>query len=392
MSDRLETFWVRDGELMVQDSESDAELLPVSYRFGRLEIGDGLDYVDLYAQRPLRIDSTQTQIGDYTFYFSSEEDEKEWNEMFVIPQVRFVKYIKELGKGQFSRVFLGTTNASNKPLALKVTTRDQQAVIDAEKEAYRNFNNPFIVKADFCLVRNMEEIFGIEYVEGGDLYQRIMDGPISDADVRLYASEILLALEYIHYKGYVYRDLKPENILICGDGHVKLADFGFVKYIEDTGKTHTFCGTVNYMAPEVIKREEYGFEADIWAFGVLVFEMLLGYPPYYSENQAELMDLIIANEIEFDDDADYCLVEFFNTVMKSNPKERPSWEKIKELTLFEGIDWMYVEEKLYLPEYIPTTESIEAKIEKTTPRMFGSMPQTFNVPGFEYTCPMPIEI
>ena len=122
-----------------------------------------------------------------------------------------------------------------------------------------------------------------EFVSGGELFSRLRkEGRFANDVALFYATEILHALQYLHTKDTVYRDLKPENLLINKDGHIKLADFGFAKIIEND-RTYTLCGTPEYLAPEIIKGNKvgYGKSVDWWALGILIFEMLSGYPPFY---------------------------------------------------------------------------------------------------------------
>ena len=112
-------------------------------------------------------------------------------------------------------------------------------------------------------------------------------------------AEIALAVEYLHSKQIAHRDLKPENVLIGADGHVRLTDFGFAKKIED--KTYTFCGTPDYLAPEIILGQGYDRGADWWAFGVLLFELLTGYPPFYDTNLEKKYCRILKGFFEFPD-------------------------------------------------------------------------------------------
>lgn len=124
----------------------------------------------------------------------------------------------------------------------------------------------------------------LEFVIGGDLFDLLRDEQYFNNDVALfYASEIILTLEYLHSRNIVFRDLKPENILIAKDGHIKLTDFGFAKDITD-GRTYTVCGTPEYMAPEVVNKDGHGKAADWWSLGIIIFEMLAGYSPFYDEN------------------------------------------------------------------------------------------------------------
>jgi protein kinase X len=142
----------------------------------------------------------------------------------------------------------------------------------------------------------------LEYIAGGELFSRLRKEGRFSIDVALfYSSEILLALQFVHKNDVVYRDLKPENLLIDHTGHIKLADFGFAKVLEDD-RTFTLCGTPEYLAPEIVKgskRTGYGKSVDWWALGILLFEMLAGYPPFYDCEPQGIYRKILAGIIEF---------------------------------------------------------------------------------------------
>ncbi len=128
----------------------------------------------------------------------------------------------------------------------------------------------------------------IEFAIGGDLFDLIKDEEAFSNDVALfYATELVLTLEYLHQQRIVFRDLKPENVLIGCDGHIRLGDFGFAKKIHKE-KTYTICGTPEYMAPEVLNKEGYDESVDWWALGVIIFEMLVGYSPFYDEDPMKI--------------------------------------------------------------------------------------------------------
>lgn len=115
-----------------------------------------------------------------------------------------------------------------------------------------------------------------------------------ESKTRFYAAEIILALEYLHSKGIIYRDLKPENILIGADGHIKIADFGLSKQgIEDGAKTYTFCGTPEYLAPEILQAKGHDKAVDYWSLGALIYEMLTGAPPFYSRDKQQMFRNIL---------------------------------------------------------------------------------------------------
>lgn len=138
----------------------------------------------------------------------------------------------------------------------------------------------------------------MEYVSGGDLMWHIQREPFSERRAKFYACEVLLALEYFHSQGIIYRDLKLDNIMLGLDGHIKVADYGLCKENMQYGNTTgTFCGTPEFMAPEILLEQKYGRAVDWWAFGVLVYEMLLGQSPFRGEDEDEIFDAILEDEI-----------------------------------------------------------------------------------------------
>jgi len=137
-----------------------------------------------------------------------------------------------------------------------------------------------------------------EYVQGGEIFRLLRKEGQFPNDVALfYTTEILLALEYLHERDIAYRDLKPENLLIASDGHLKITDFGFAKKITD--RSFTLCGTPEYLAPELIMSTGHNKGVDWWALGVLIFEMLAGYPPFYDTNTYEIYKKISIGYFDF---------------------------------------------------------------------------------------------
>lgn len=138
---------------------------------------------------------------------------------------------------------------------------------------------------------------------GGELFSLLVELRVVPVDTaRVYAAQVLLALEYIHNSGHVYRDLKPENMLLAGDGHLKLADLGFCKPLKRGEKTYTTCGTADYMAPEVMLCQGHDKAADYWAFGVFIFEMLAGCAPFESRSESERYNKILRGLLVFPED------------------------------------------------------------------------------------------
>lgn len=167
--------------------------------------------------------------------------------------------------------------------------------------------HPFIVSLEYAFQTKDKLYIALEYVPGGDMFQHLsITECFSEARAQFYAAEIILALEFLHSKNIIYRDLKPENLLIDAEGHIKLTDFGLAKELQTTEssapRTKTFCGTNEYLAPEVILGLSYGESVDWWALGVVVFEMLTGWPPWSEESREMLFKRIIAEPLCVDDE------------------------------------------------------------------------------------------
>jgi serine/threonine protein kinase len=198
----------------------------------------------------------------------------------------------------------------------------------------------------------------MDYVSGGELsgYVRITQG-LQTYPARFFASEVALALLYLHGLNIIHRDLKPENVLLDSEGHVKIADFGFAKVVKV--RTYTFCGTAMYMAPEIITGAGHGKAADWWAFGVFVFELLTGTTPFVGRRQ-EVYWQACQDEVRFpsrmaDDERD-----LIGSLMTRDPSRRlgsgracSEASAVKMHSWFNSLDWDLVLQKYYPPPLVP---------------------------------------
>jgi len=214
---------------------------------------------------------------------------------------------KTLGTGSFGRVRFATYNPGNPSkdfYALKILKKSaiirlkQVDHISSEKEILMTLQHPFIVNLYGCFHDPRYLYLVLEYVVGGEFFTHLRKAGRFDNDTsRFYAAGITTIFEYCHSKNIIYRDLKPENVLLGRDGYVKLTDFGFAKQIEY--RTYTLCGTPEYIAPEVLLNKGHGKPVDWWTLGILVFEMLVGYPPFVDEDPMGIYQKILSGKIVF---------------------------------------------------------------------------------------------
>lgn len=207
----------------------------------------------------------------------------------------FVTY-SLLGEGSYGKVVLVKKKDSGKQYAMKILKkkmieqRNQVEHTMSERRILEAINHPFIVKMDYAFQSASKLFFVIDYCPGGELFFYLSQiGRFKEEAAKFYAANILLGLEYLHSKNIIYRDLKPENVLVDADGYVKITDFGLSKEnISGNHQASSLCGTAEYLAPEIIDRNPYGKPADWWSFGALICEMLIGQPPFYSQDRERL--------------------------------------------------------------------------------------------------------
>ncbi|KAK8892456.1 hypothetical protein M9Y10_029685 [Tritrichomonas musculus] len=260
--------------------------------------------------------------------------------------------INVIGRGHFSTVYLAKLfYPTEEYIAIKVT-EERNEIAQNEQNLMSKLHNPFIVDFKFYFEFEGKSYLGLEYSSAGDLLNRF-DFEVTKRDAKIYASELLLGLDYLHSQGIVLRDLKPENVLIGHDGHLKISDFGLAKFLGKGNLTRSICGTADYCAPEVLKDEEYGMPADVWSYGVVIYELLYGNSPFYCENQMKMYEKITQGTVQFPEDATDDEIEILTSLFKKDPNERPTLEELKKKSFFNSIDWNYISEKKYETDFIP---------------------------------------
>jgi len=278
-------------------------------------------------------------------------------------------FLAVLGKGNFGKVMLAEEKKSAQLYAIKVLKKefiidnDEVESTRSEKRVFLTAareRHPFLLGLHSCFQTETRIYFVMEYVSGGDLMLHIQRKQFSLRQAKFYASEVLLALEYFHQNGVIYRDLKLDNILLTLDGHVKVADYGLCKEQMWYGQTtSTFCGTPEFMAPEILLEQRYGRAVDWWAFGVLTYEMLLGQSPFRGDDEDEIFDAILEDEPLYPITMPRDAVSILQKLLTRVPQRRlgsgkEDAEEIKRQPFFKDVSWDDVLNKRIPPPYFPT--------------------------------------
>ncbi len=242
-----------------------------------------------------------------------------------------------------------------------ILEHDQVSHTLLEKKILQNLNYHFLVGMPFCFQTQERIYFVMNFIRGGELFHHLHNCKFfPEEKAKFYAAIIGLALEYLHTHGIVYRDIKPDNILIDEDGYLKLADFGMAKMLKDQEKAFSLCGTPEYFAPEIITREGHNKSADWWSYGILLYEMLFGIPPFYSKNTEKMFDLITKAELKFpkkikiSESAEDLITKLLIKDQDLRLGAEGGFETIKNHSFFKGFDFKALEEKKLKAPFIPT--------------------------------------
>ena len=303
--------------------------------------------------------------------------------------------IKIIGKGAFGEVRICKYIPTNDIVAIKkmkkeeMHKKNQILHVRAERDVLSEARNQWIVELKFSFQDQKFLYLGMEYLPGGDLMTLLMEREIlPEEDAKFYAAEMVLAIESVHEMGCIHRDLKPDNVLIGKDGHIKLSDFGLSKKLDvfldknnkfitnpdikdynNTNSNSSYAeqfrlfknmkskkrrekafstvGTPDYIAPEVFKQQGYGQEIDWWSLGVIMFEMMIGYPPFYSDSSTETCKKILnwKDHLEIRKEANISkeAVDILTKLINDPEKRlgRNGAEEVKQHPFFKNVNWKY---------------------------------------------------
>lgn len=280
--------------------------------------------------------------------------------------------IKFVGRGTSGRVFLVKEKATKKEYALKVLKKSRLIKLNqvknvlSEKKIQQSLSHSFIVKLHYTFQDEEYVYFVMDYIQGGELFSYLQEAKyFSESVARFYLSEIYITLRHLHSKGVVYRDLKTENILLDENGHIKLADFGLAKEgISEYSLTNSFCGTGEYIPPEVIDHLDYGFGFDWWGFGIIMYEMIFGIPPFRDISLGCLFNQIkytnpsyshIDSRVKVSKDE----IDLLKKLLNKNPSSRIAPEDIPFHPFFKGVNFALVNKKEVAPPITPASPEEE---------------------------------
>jgi p70 ribosomal S6 kinase len=282
--------------------------------------------------------------------------------------------LRVLGKGGYGKVLQVrkiTGADKDRIFAMKVLKKaslicnqKDTAHTKAERNILEAVKSPFICDLLYAFQTGRKLYLILEYLSGGELFVHLeREGILMEDAATFYLAEIVVALEHLHSQGIIYRDLKPENILLDFRGHVKLTDFGLCKEsIEGDQKTHTFCGTIEYMAPEILMRIGHGRAVDWWSLGALAFDMLTGGPPFTAENRKKTIDKILKSRLSLPAYLSAEARDFIKRLLKRHVETRlgsgpADADDIKEHAFFRYMNWDSVYRRELEPPFKPNIQS-----------------------------------
>lgn len=265
-----------------------------------------------------------------------------------------------LGKGSFGEVYLVEKMSSKKLYAMKVLRKDRilnqnlTRYARTERNVLSIMNHPFIVKLNYAFQTENKLYLLLDYCPGGDLGNAITKKRRFSEDLaKIYAAEITLALEALHSKDIIFRDLKPDNVVLDADGHALLTDFGLSKEGVKEGLQKSFCGSVAYLAPEMLRRSGHNKTVDWYLLGVLIYEMLVGMPPYFSSNRDELFENIKKAQLKLPKALSEEAKNLITHLLKRDPAKRlgssTDAAEIKNHPWFKDLNWQDVLERKLKP-------------------------------------------
>lgn len=289
---------------------------------------------------------------------------------FYRPTLDDFEPIMVLGKGSYGKVLLVRQLSTGKLFAQKQLKKVSLLMNNEinlertlnEKKILERVNHPNIVKLYYAFQDYNKVYLILEYLDGGELFFHLsQESFLPEKKASYYIAQLILALRYLHLKLHViYRDLKPENCMLNSKGNLVLTDFGLSK-VNDDDKTNSFIGTIQYMAPEILRNEIYSYEVDWWSLGCISFDLLTGNPPFTGNNNKKIIDKILASKknLKFPFYLSLDAKDFLRKLLVVNIDKRLNLDsdeeflKIKKHRFFRYVDWNNIENPSNDPEFLP---------------------------------------
>ncbi|XP_029468818.1 serine/threonine-protein kinase Sgk2 isoform X2 [Rhinatrema bivittatum] len=321
-------------------------------------------------------------------------------------------FLKVIGKGSFGKVLLAKRKCDGKFYAVKVLQKktilkkkEQNHIMAERNVLLKNLKHPFLVGLHYSFQTSEKLYFVLDYVNGGELFFHLQrERCFLEPRARFYAAEVASAIGYLHSLNIIYRDLKPENILLDCQGHVVLTDFGLCKEgMEPEETTSTFCGTPEYLAPEVLKKQPYDRTVDWWCLGAVLYEMLCGLPPFFSRDVSQMYDNILHKPLQLPGGKTMAACDILQGLLHKNQKSRlgakADFLEIRNHVFFSPINWDDLYHKRLTPPFNPnvagpgdlrhfdpefTQEAVPNSIGRTPDLSTGSSSASNAFLGFSY--------
>eukprot|EP01064_Diplonema_japonicum_P037210 TRINITY_DN8660_c0_g1_i1.p1 TRINITY_DN8660_c0_g1~~TRINITY_DN8660_c0_g1_i1.p1 ORF type:complete len:399 (+),score=62.10 TRINITY_DN8660_c0_g1_i1:50-1246(+) len=275
------------------------------------------------------------------------------------------KMLSKIGEGNYAVVLLVKQKGTGDYLAMKILNknmlieRDEVEHTRTERAVLEKANHPFLVKMRYAFQTADKLYLVMNFANGGELFSHLKKEKRFDEErARFYAAEIALGIQYLHDRGIVYRDLKPENVLLDAEGHIALTDFGLSKMMKESERTKTFCGTPEYLAPEILLNKGHGKPVDWWSFGTLLFEMIVGIPPFYSTDTKEMYDMILHADLFIPEFVTPQATDLLIHLLARDPKHRLGTgpdgpREVLNHEFFSSVDWDALYERKVRPTFVP---------------------------------------
>ena len=361
---------------------------------------DGMDELPRGLTEKDVSDAINGSMGTAVDGITSSAGGKAFNSSITLDAFQLIKVI---GKGSFAKVVLVRKKDDGKLYAIKILKKDhiikrkQVEHTITERAVLRFTRHPFIVQLHYAFQTSERLFFVLDYCSGGELFFHLgKAGEFREPVARFYTAELVLALSHLHSKGVVYRDLKPENVLLDNAGHVLIADFGLSKVLDqtalkkkddtvqrlkqmDTQQTYSFCGTPEYLAPEILTRSGHGTGVDWWSLGMLLYEMLTGLPPWYTKDRRELFRRIQSAKLTFPPSISRQAKSLIQGFLERNVNARLGSTRaggidgIKHHEFFKDIDWGRLFKRElptpFRPDSLSTSETDVSNFDKSFTRI-----------------------